>query len=789
MATNAEIQINPELRRLFEESWEHCRVIFFSAPCGCGKTAAAEALLAPRAVCRLSAADLPDPESLPLPGCDAVLVDDVHLLTDPARQEALCRLIAQRTKLHFVLLSRGRVPGWIMPFRFAGTLLTVETRQLFFDLSATQRFLRARGVPVSSDEAAVIQRDTQGYPLGLELLSRRLMSGRPYSPELLSETRRELFIYYEDAVFRRFDEPLRRLLLSLAPFDSFTLELAKMISGDPRAGEWLGELQRDTTMLLPDGPDSWRFWPVFAAFLMWELRQTLTDAGIRSLYGRAALYYELRDEPDQALACYSRAGEQSKISALLEKNAERHPGVGHYREMQDYYFALPQEEVLRSPALMCGMSMLTAMCLDYEASEKWYQKLQDYAAGLRKTDSDYKRVQGKLAYLDIALPQRGSRGLTQVITNVFRVMREKDLKVPSFSVTSMLPSIMNGGKDFCEWSKRDDLLYAAMRLPVETVLGRDGVGLADCAICESKFEKGEDVTKRLLTLMARLGEIQTRGTPDMEFAVIGLLARVQISQGRPRAALESVESLRQKFVDTGETRFLGNVDAMLCRISLRLGDMDAVHAWLRDKSPKNEARLWAMWRYQYMTRAAVQLCDGDTGEALLLLARLAPYCEACGRVMDGIHLRILTALCLFRRGDPDWKTQFGEALAVCRQYRFIWPAAQYGAAVLPLLESAGLPKGDAFGAALTAAARSMAVHYPHFLERQFKPVDPLTEAELTVLKLLCANMSNQEIGAMLHISLSTVKTHVSSILCKLGVSRRSEAKAAAVKLHLVERSD
>ena len=30
--------------------------------------------------------------------------------------------------------------------------------------------------------------------------------------------------------------------------------------------------------------------------------------------------------------------------------------------------------------------------------------------------------------------------------------------------------------------------------PVEAVLGRDGVGLADCAIAESKFEKGEDVT-------------------------------------------------------------------------------------------------------------------------------------------------------------------------------------------------------------------------------------------------------------------------------------------------------
>ena len=789
MGANGTIQIKSELRQTVRDNWDRCRVVFFSAPCGCGKTTAARALLEGRTVCAFSAADKTPLDARPVGNCDAVLVDDLQFLTEPERQSALCELIAGHPGQHFFLLSRGRVPGWVMPFRFAGVLLTVEAPQLFLDLTATQRFLQARGAAVSAGEAAAIQRDTRGYPIGLELICRRLAGGAAYTPEILNGARRELFVYYEDAVFRRFDAPLRELLLCLAPFGHFTLELAKMVSGDSRAGEWLGILQRDTTMLLADGPDSWHFWPIFAAFLQWEQRQTLSEAEQRSLYDRAALYYELHDELDQALAYYSKAGEENRISDLLVKNAERHPGVGHYREMQDYYFALPREKILRSPALMCGMSMLTALCLDYEASEEWYQELQGYAASLKKTDSAYDSVQGKLAYLDISLPQRGSRGLTRVITDVFRVMREKDLRVPSFSVTSMLPSIMNGGKDFCEWSKRDDLLYAAMRLPVETVLGRDGVGLADCAICESKFEKGEDVSKRLLTLMSRLGEIQTRGTPDMEFAVIGLLARVQISQGKPRAALESIGNLRQKFLDTGQTRFLGNIDAVLCRLRLRLGDMDAVRGWLRDKAPGNETRLWAMWRYQYMTRAEVQLCEGEWDEALLLLARLVPYCDTCGRVMDGIHLRLLTALCLYRKGGADWREPFAAALERCREYRFVWPVAQYGAAVLPLLESQGFARDDGFAAGLMAAARTMTAQYPRFLDRPFQPVEPLSAAELSVLRLVCENLSNQEIGELLHISLSTVKTHVSSILYKLGVSRRGEARAMAEKLHLVERSD
>lgn len=62
----------------------------------------------------------------------------------------------------------------------------------------------------------------------------------------------------------------------------------------------------------------------------------------------------------------------------------------------------------------------------------------------------------------------------------------------------------------------------------------------------------------------------------------------------------------------------------------------------------------------------------------------------------------------------------------------------------------------------------------------------MTAAELQVLRLLCADKSNAEIGRILDIKLPTVKTHVSHILTKLNVSRRSEAKTAARRLWLIE---
>lgn len=104
-------------------------------------------------------------------------------------------------------------------------------------------------------------------------------------------------------------------------------------------------------------------------------------------------------------------------------------------------------------------------------------------ARLKKSDTEYKDVQGKLAYWDIALPQRGSKGLLELIRSVFAILMNKNIHLPAFSVTSTLPSIMNGGKDFCSWSKQDEWLYATMRKLAETVPGRDGIGLviAPCA--------------------------------------------------------------------------------------------------------------------------------------------------------------------------------------------------------------------------------------------------------------------------------------------------------------------
>ena len=86
---------------------------------------------------------------------------------------------------------------------------------------------------------------------------------------------------------------------------------------------------------------------------------------------------------------------------------------------------------------------------------------------------------------------------------------------------------------------------------------------------------------------------------------------------------------------------------------------------------------------------------------------------------------------------------------------------------------------------LTAAARKQAAQYPDFLRCRGELAEPLLPAELNVLRLLCHHKSNAEIGEILGIKLPTVKTHVGSILRKLGVKNRGAVKDAALKLHLI----
>ena len=91
---------------------------------------------------------------------------------------------------------------------------------------------------------------------------------------------------------------------------------------------------------------------------------------------------------------------------------------------------------------------------------------------------------------------------------------------------------------------------------------------------------------------------------------------------------------------------------------------------------------------------------------------------------------------------------------------------------------------DPFTEQLISAALEVRAASPEAAQPGRALIEPLTEAELRILKLLPTSTYLQ-MAATLYISRNTVKTHLRSIYHKLGVASRSEATQRAVDLRLL----
>ena len=254
------VVVRPTIQHTFERFLQQERVLFFSAPCGFGKTTVARELAGEKGVLYLTA-ETPD---FSMPAEDGIwqmlAVDDAQQMTEEECQ-TLCHLIRTCPGRRFMILSRGAVPGCMMAFQYAGIMTVLEAEALLFDREDIRRLFQGEGIALTEGIVSGILKESIGYPLGVAVTARCMAGGQPFEQKLVSRAFREVFRYFETAVYQRFELPLRRFLLELAPFDSFDLEMARMVSGNPRAGELLDWLQRSTTMLRYDGIERFHFWP------------------------------------------------------------------------------------------------------------------------------------------------------------------------------------------------------------------------------------------------------------------------------------------------------------------------------------------------------------------------------------------------------------------------------------------------------------------------------------------------------------------------------------------------
>jgi NarL family two-component system response regulator LiaR len=172
--------------------------------------------------------------------------------------------------------------------------------------------------------------------------------------------------------------------------------------------------------------------------------------------------------------------------------------------------------------------------------------------------------------------------------------------------------------------------------------------------------------------------------------------------------------------------------------------------------------------------------DGE--EAVRLAHRLRPdvvLMDLLMPVMDGNK-----ATEIIRREDPD--TEVIALTSVLDDGAVI--GAMRAGAIGYLLKDT---RAEELCQAIKAAANGQVWLAPQAMARLVREVqlpsspEKLTDRETEVLRLLAQGKANKEIGTELFIGERTVKTHVSSILSKLGVSSRTQAAIYALRIGLV----
>lgn len=787
-------QTSLELDEYLWASWKFSRLAFVSAPVGFGKSAFAVRMLAGVQTLWISDMHALEDELVPanLEGCGAVVVDNLHDAEDEGIDvgQTLSSAFETYPEVRFVLLSRAPMPGWLTPYFASGKLIVVTRDDLFFTKTDISHFLLDNGLTPDPHTVDRLKEITKGYPLALCLAANYMKQGMSADDALERRIRQDVMSYFEAEFLRRFDTNTQQVLLLSSLFDEVDNDMIQAIFPADVATHMIDALHRKTDFVTPS-EHGWRLIPNYRTFATWELNRRSGGIELTQTIDRIIDYFESQGDYESALEFCYRGRLFDRVRSLLEAHAMTNPCNGSYYDLEKYYRGLPEEIVSTSPLLIRMMSMLDSMTMDIEGSERWYQKLAAFSKDRSKDAEERKRARAYLAYLDLALPHRRIDNIAGAFASLARAATLHD---PSLAPTptSGLPSVLNGARDFSAWTPNSEMLCRTLRPALQAFLGPDAAGCIDIVLAECRFEQGDPAP----ALLARLGRIYPKiartCSLSLRFAAVGLMSRMLIDEGDAKGALSQLEGLRRDLLSAKGAeaeRILANLEALRCRIWLHQGRSAYVEDWIQKNEPGSLDRLRYMDRYIYITLAQAYISETRLHDALLLMDALYEYTEASGHTINGIYLDVLEAIALRRLQDEEWTTHLRQALIASQKYRYVRTISVWGAAVLPLLvEYRALdsdPELDRWIATLITQTRMRSSHYPDYLARPAEAIDPLTESEMQVLRLLCQNKSNSEICELLGIKLPTVKTHVSHILAKLGVGRRSQAADRAAELHLV----
>jgi len=764
-----------------------------------------------------------------------LVLDDYHPIQTPAIHRSVAFLLERLPpQLHLVIATRADPPLPLPRLRARDQMIELRLSDLRFTPDEAEAFLnQAMRLGISSDDAAILAARTEGWVTGLQMAALSMQNKTDKSVFIATFSGSHAYIadYLTDEVLDPQPEPLKTFLLQTSILDRLTGPLCDAITGRAEGQATLEQLTEANLFLVPlDDERCWyRYHRLFADLLRKRLQQTQPDR-LPDLHRRASAWYERNGFAAEAIDHALAAGEFDQAADLVERSAATFWQRGEFATYQRMLESIPQD-VMRTRARLCVYH--AALLLLGGKSLATVESLLQVAANLGPTDE----LRGEIAVLRAGLDMfkgdisHGIRLCEQALAMLPADNWLRGLAVRTLSVLVLLKGDVTTAERLLEENVKASrqasdvigvsaalrrlgslcMLQGQLRRAREfyqrsfdvcaeapgrpwSVAGRSLVHLGELAY------EWNDLTSSVRYLFQAL-ELLAKAIPGWRLLGHVVLAHVRQAQGDGDGARQAMEIARQLAIESDTELDDVLVEAHAARLSLAQGNLGAALRWAQARraheaspagGPSKDAealiRSELMLEIERAILARVYVANDQAGEALAILKPLIEAAEKRGRTGSLIRLLAVQALALAAQGERESAVQsLQRALTLAEPEGYVRTFVDEGDPMRQLLERMKDEGGGMKDYVLKLLSAFRAQHALHPSSLIPQPlIEPLSERELEVLRLIAEGLSNQEIAGRLFLSVPTVKWHTTHIYGKLGVQNRTQAVTRARALGLLE---
>jgi LuxR family transcriptional regulator, maltose regulon positive regulatory protein len=758
------------------------------------------------------------------PGTLVLVLDDLHLIAGRRNHDALAFLLnGLPPHVHLVCSTRTDPPWPLARLRARSEITELRARELRFTFNEVSALVNeAQGLELTAEDVAALEARTEGWVAGLQMaaLSMREPQDRTAFIARLCGTQRFILDYLVEEVLERQSPAIQDFMLRTSVLERMTAPLCDAVIDGSDSQAVLERLDRANLFVVPlDGERRWyRYHALFGELLRSRLRQRV-PAQVPELHRRASGWYEQNGLISEAVHHALAAGDSERVAHLIEGNVLALLEGAELGSLERQLRTLPGEDVSSQPWLCIAQAWMRALTGQLDAAERVLGEIERtpgaeghlaghvamiraYAAAVggdmplaaARAATALERLPAEdevgrgwaLAHLGRASQWNGDYDTaSRALQEAARISQAAGNRYLSVKVLSDL-GVTHLGRG--QLHDAADALRHAIQL-AEQQAEQDGhpLPLAGYAhnqlaevLCEwNELEAALDHARQGIELCQQWGQADLLAAGYMSLAEVCLAMRDR------EGALEALREAKQAASGVSPW-FVARVERMGALAHLALGDMDAAARWADERGLSARDTFGPSSEFLYRALARVLVAKGRLGEALHLLGRLLEMAETAGAAGRAIQIQVLQARALQAQGKAEPAlAALAHALHLGAPQGYVRTFVDGGQPLVPLLRQAAARGIEvAYVRSLLDALERETGPAPHAAAGH-APVEPLTERELEILRLLAVGLPNKEIAGTLVIAVGTVKQHLKHIYGKLGVHNRTEATVRARELGLV----